>query len=45
MQDDSDRTFVSARGKRRRLPLAPEVPLANRFHALVWEKEEGMDSG
>lgn len=45
VQGEGDWTFVSAQGKRRRLLLAPEITLTNRFQAMVWEREEGMDSG
>ena len=41
MQSEGDWNFVSAQDKRIRLLLASEV---NRFQALVWEREEGMDS-
>ncbi len=38
MWDEGDWTLASVQGRRRSLPLVPEVPLTNRYEALGIEK-------
>lgn len=44
MQDEGDRTLVSAWSRRRSLLLVPQVPLTNRYDSLGMEIEQGMDN-